>query len=156
MTNGFSRVSQKSQLVVRGWRSHKKLPNDIRQSPAASCASIEFRSRHPDNGLSGYLEACSLTAKSLDSRLWHFRSRTKNFTRKSSATSRSAIFLARTCLVGTVMFPTVSYFSIGQPMTANEVYDLAIEGFLLGSVVAFAMYMAFKFLLGMGWLPSRH
>ena len=61
-----------------------------------------------------------------------------------------------TCLVGTVMFPTVSYFSIGQPMTTNVVYDLAIEGFLLGSVVAFAMYMAFKFLLSMGWLPSRH
>jgi hypothetical protein len=61
-----------------------------------------------------------------------------------------------TCLLGTIMFPLVSYFSVGEPMTVNVVYDLAIEGCLLGSVVAFAMYMAFKFLLAMGWLPSRN
>jgi hypothetical protein len=62
-----------------------------------------------------------------------------------------------TCLLGTLSFPAVTFFQVGdtKTFTANVAYDLAIEGFLLGTVVAFAMYMAFKFLLSMGWLPSR-
>ena len=65
-----------------------------------------------------------------------------------------------TCLVGTIIWPALLYIqdmSIGQTKswTANTVWDLAIMGFLLGSVVAFVLYMTFKFLLAMGWLPSR-
>jgi hypothetical protein len=65
-----------------------------------------------------------------------------------------------TTLIGAVMWPSLLYVQdwlIGQTGTwsANVVYDLAIMGFLLGSVVAFLLYLSFKFLLSMGWLPSR-
>jgi hypothetical protein len=65
-----------------------------------------------------------------------------------------------TTLVGAVSWPLLIYlqdWSDGQTSkwSANVVYDLAVMGFLLGSVVAVLLYLAFKFLLQMGWLPSR-
>ena len=65
-----------------------------------------------------------------------------------------------TCLVGAVMCPLLAYLqdlSIGQAgtWTVDIVYKLAVMGFLLGSVVAVVMYLAFKCLLQIGWLPSR-
>jgi hypothetical protein len=65
-----------------------------------------------------------------------------------------------TTVIGAIMCPLLLYiqdWSAGQTgkWTANVVYDLAVMGFLLGSVVAVAMYLAFKCLLQMGWLPSR-
>jgi hypothetical protein len=65
-----------------------------------------------------------------------------------------------TTVIGAVMWPLLIYlqdWSMGQTSqwSANVVYDLAVMGFLLGSVVAVVMYLAFKFLLSMGWLPSR-
>jgi hypothetical protein len=67
---------------------------------------------------------------------------------------------AATAALGAVMWPLLLYvqdWSIGQTgkWTVNVAYDLAIMGFLLGTVVAVVMYLAFKFLLSMGWLPSR-
>jgi hypothetical protein len=65
-----------------------------------------------------------------------------------------------TALIGAIMWPLLLYiqdWSAGQTgkWTANVVYDLAVMGFLLGTVVAVVMYLGFKFLLAMGWLPSR-
>jgi hypothetical protein len=65
-----------------------------------------------------------------------------------------------TTLVGAIVCPTFLYiqdWSVGQTSTwsGNQVYKLAVMGFLLGSVVAVVMYLAFKCLLQMGWLPSR-
>jgi hypothetical protein len=65
-----------------------------------------------------------------------------------------------TAIVGAFSWPTLLYiqdWSIGQTKswTLNVAYDLAVMGFLLGTVVATVMYLAFKFLLAMGWLPSR-
>ena len=65
-----------------------------------------------------------------------------------------------TTLVGAVMLPVLAFFqdwSIGQASTwtAQIVYKLAVMGFLLGSVVAVIMYLVFKCLLQIGWLPSR-
>ena len=65
-----------------------------------------------------------------------------------------------TTLVGAIAWPTLLYiqdWSAGQTSTwsVNMVYKLAVIGFLLGSVVAVVMYLAFKALLQMGWLPSR-
>jgi hypothetical protein len=81
------------------------------------------------------------------------------YEQKLGLNSFSRLFFATT-LVSTVMMPVVLYVqdaSAGQ--TANwtwgVVINLAVEGFLLGSVVAIIMYLAFKFLLQMGWLPSR-
>lgn len=65
-----------------------------------------------------------------------------------------------TTLVGAIMWPLASYiqdWSDGQTSmwSMNVVYNLAVMGFLLGSIVAVVMYLAFKCLLQMGWLPSR-
>jgi hypothetical protein len=79
----------------------------------------------------------------------------QNFYEEKLSYKSIGYLFGSTCLLGTLLFPIVTYFSVGDKMTANTAYDLAIEGFLLGSVVAFVMYMAFKFLLAMGWLPSR-
>ncbi len=67
---------------------------------------------------------------------------------------------AATTLVGAIAWPLLLYiqdWSAGDTSkwTANVVYDLAVMGFLLGTVVAVVMYLSFKFLLAMGWLPSR-
>ena len=74
---------------------------------------------------------------------------------------KSVSFLfGATSLIGAVMWPLVIYmqdWSAGTTSlwSVNVVTNLAIMGFLLGVVVAFLMFMAFKFLLQMGWLPSR-
>ncbi len=65
-----------------------------------------------------------------------------------------------TALVGAIMWPSLLYLqdlSAGQTSTwsLNVAYDLAVMGFLLGTVVSVVMYLGFKFLLSMGWLPSR-
>jgi hypothetical protein len=67
---------------------------------------------------------------------------------------------AATAIIGAVMWPSLLYlqdWSAGQTSkwSFNVVYDLAVMGFLLGTVVAVVMYLGFKFLLQMGWLPSR-
>jgi hypothetical protein len=68
---------------------------------------------------------------------------------------------AATAIIGAIMWPLLIYlqdWSAGQTSkwSLNVVYDLAVMGFLLGTVVAVLMYLAFKFLLSMGWLPARH
>jgi ABC-type antimicrobial peptide transport system permease subunit len=65
-----------------------------------------------------------------------------------------------TTFIGAVMWPLLLYFqdwSSGQTnlWSINVAFNLAVIGFLLGCVVAVVMYLAFKFLLEMGWLPSR-
>ena len=65
-----------------------------------------------------------------------------------------------TSIIGAVMWPLLLYIqdaSMGQTSkwTFNVVYDLAVMGFLLGTVVSVIMYVGFKFLLSMGWLPAR-
>jgi hypothetical protein len=67
---------------------------------------------------------------------------------------------AATVMIGAVMWPLLLYIqdsSSGDTSkwTFNVVFDWSVIGFLLGSVVAVLMYLAFKFLLSMGWLPSR-
>jgi hypothetical protein len=74
---------------------------------------------------------------------------------------RSLCFLfLYTSLTGMILMPAAIYLqdaSAGQTseLTGHVVLNLAVEGFLLGSVVAVVMFLAFKFLLQMGWLPSR-
>jgi hypothetical protein len=67
---------------------------------------------------------------------------------------------AATTIIGAIMWPLLLYIqdsSVGQTSTwsTNVVFDLAVIGFLLGTVVAVVMYLVFKFFLSMGWLPSR-
>jgi fumarate reductase subunit D len=67
---------------------------------------------------------------------------------------------AATTIIGAVMCPLILFaqdWSDGQTSkwSANMVWDLAVMGFMLGTVVAAVMYVAFKCLLALGWLPSR-
>jgi hypothetical protein len=67
---------------------------------------------------------------------------------------------AATVTIGAILWPLLLYiqdWSIGETAkwTTNVVYDLAVMGFLLGTVVSVVMYLAFKFFLSMGWLPKR-
>jgi hypothetical protein len=62
--------------------------------------------------------------------------------------------------IGALMWPSLIYledWSNGQTShwSLNVACNLGIMGFLLGCVVAVVLYLAFKFLLSMGWLPSR-
>jgi len=65
-----------------------------------------------------------------------------------------------TTVIGAIMWPSLLYLQdwlSGQTSmwSINVAFRLAVIGFLLGSVVAVIMYLLFKFLLEMGWLPSR-
>jgi hypothetical protein len=65
-----------------------------------------------------------------------------------------------TAIVGAVGVPATLYLQDAAAGTTSKwsfdvVTKLAEEGFMLGVVVAVIMYLAFKLLLQLGWLPSR-
>lgn len=65
-----------------------------------------------------------------------------------------------TVMIGAVMWPLLLYIQdlssgAASQWTFNVAFDWSMIGFMLGTVVAVVMYLAFKFLLSMGWLPSR-
>jgi len=65
-----------------------------------------------------------------------------------------------TALVGGVMWPLLRYIQdsssgLSSQWTFNVAFDWSMIGFMVGSMVAVVMYLTFKFLLSMGWLPSR-
>ena len=65
-----------------------------------------------------------------------------------------------TTVVGAVMWPLLIYlqdWSIGQTSlwSVTVGYRLSVMGFLVGNMISVVMYLGFKFLLAMGWLPSR-
>jgi hypothetical protein len=65
-----------------------------------------------------------------------------------------------TIFVGAVMWPLLLYIQdsssgLASQWTFNVAFDWSMIGLMIGSIVAVAMYLAFKFLLSMGWLPSR-
>jgi len=65
-----------------------------------------------------------------------------------------------TALVGAVAVPAVLYMqdaSVGQTRawSFDMVIKLAEEGAMFGCIIAMIMYLAFKLLLQIGWLPSR-
>jgi hypothetical protein len=68
--------------------------------------------------------------------------------------------LLYTALVGTIGVPAALYLLDVQAGTTskwsfNQVAALAEMGMMLGCVVGVIMYLAFKLLLQLGWLPSR-
>ncbi len=77
---------------------------------------------------------------------------------KLSIKSAGYLFLYTT-LVGAVLVPAALYLQDSAAGTTSKwsfdiVMKLSEEGFMLGCIVAIIMYLAFKFLLQMGWLPS--
>jgi len=65
-----------------------------------------------------------------------------------------------TVVIGAIAWPSLIYvedWSNGQTekWSGNVVFDLAVMGFLLGTVVSVVMYLIFKLFLAMEWLPSR-
>jgi hypothetical protein len=81
----------------------------------------------------------------------------QEFYEEKLSTKSLAYLFGATCVFGTVLLPTVTYLQEGNSptFTTNVALNLAIEGFLFGCMVATVMYLAFKFLLSMGWLPAR-
>ena len=78
---------------------------------------------------------------------------------KLNLKSTGYLFLA-TSGVGAIMVPVALFIqdaSAGQASTwtFKVVMNLAVVGCMLGCLVAVIMYLVFKFLLQMGWLPSR-
>jgi hypothetical protein len=69
------------------------------------------------------------------------------------------LFLS-TALVGAIGVPVALYLQdlaagTTSSWTLRVATNLAEEGFMLGVVVAVVMYLGFKLLLQLGWLPSR-
>ena len=69
-------------------------------------------------------------------------------------------FFVATVLIGSVIWPLMLYLmdlSAGSTSawTGKVVGNLMIMGFMLGSVVSVVMNLIFRFLLWIGWLPSR-
>ena len=65
-----------------------------------------------------------------------------------------------TVLMGAIAWPLLNYVDDVQAgltarWNASIVIDWALIGASLGSIVAAVMYLGFKFLLSMEWLPSR-
>jgi len=65
-----------------------------------------------------------------------------------------------TGLTGAIAMPAFLYLQDLQAGTTGTwsvrvVINLAEEGLMLGCAVAVIMYLAFKLLLQLGWLPSR-
>jgi dipeptide/tripeptide permease len=78
---------------------------------------------------------------------------------KLSVKSAGFLFLY-TMLAGAIAMPALIYLLDSQTggtrtWSFRVVFTLAEEGLMLGCVVAVIMYLAFKALLQMGWLPSR-
>jgi len=67
------------------------------------------------------------------------------------------ILLGATVLVGMISFPVLAYYADWSNGTTSKwsgtvAFNLSMMGFLLGSVI---MYLIFKFLISVGWLPKR-
>jgi hypothetical protein len=65
-----------------------------------------------------------------------------------------------TVLIGVIGWPLLFFIQdamlgLGSRWTASIVFDYSVIGGLLGSVVGIAMYLFFKMLLELGWLPKR-
>ena len=68
--------------------------------------------------------------------------------------------LLYTAVVGTIGLPLALYLQDVMAGTTGKwsfvvAMNLAEMGFMLGIVVAVIMYLGFKLLLQLGWLPSR-
>jgi hypothetical protein len=66
-----------------------------------------------------------------------------------------------TALLGAVAVPTALYildFAAGTTggWSFSRVTAVAEVGAMFGCIIAVVMYLAFKLLLQVGWLPSRH
>jgi hypothetical protein len=65
-----------------------------------------------------------------------------------------------TVVIGAILWPLMLFlmdwsYGYASNWTGQVVGRLMIIGFLLGSVVSVVMNFLFRFLLWMGWLPSR-
>jgi len=86
--------------------------------------------------------------------------RDQEFYEEKLSVKSTGILILTTSLVGAVMVPIMLYIqdaSAGQAgsWTFKTVLNVSVVGFLIGCLVAVVMYLGFKFLLQMGWLPSR-
>ena len=86
--------------------------------------------------------------------------RDQQFYEEKLSLKSTGYLMLSTSAFGAIIVPVGLYIqdaAAGQTSswTTKIAVNLAVEGFLLGCVVAMVMYLGFKFLLQMGWLPSR-
>ncbi len=70
-------------------------------------------------------------------------------------------FFFTTSLIGAVALPILAYtmdLSAGSTSSwsTHVFFNLMIIGFMIGTILSMVMNFVFRFLLWMGWLPSRH
>jgi hypothetical protein len=68
--------------------------------------------------------------------------------------------LGVTIVMGAFIAPTFFYLQdvsagLAARWTLNVAFDWALIGMMLGTIISLVMYLGFRFLLSMGWLPSR-
>ena len=86
--------------------------------------------------------------------------RTERFYEQRLSMGSFGYVAGATIAAGTIAFPALFFvqdWSHGQAgrWTLSVVFDWGAMGFLIGMTVAVFMYLFFKFLLEMGWLPTR-
>ena len=84
----------------------------------------------------------------------------KAFYEEKLGLSSFGYLFGATVAIGAIVWPLLLYildWSSGDTSkwTFHVAFNLAVMGFLLGSVVSVFMYLMFKFFLEMGWLPKR-
>jgi len=84
----------------------------------------------------------------------------KYYEEKLSLRSFSYVFGVM-LIIGSISCPLLLYlqdYSAGQAgkWTGQIVFQMSLVGFVLGAVSGTLMYLTFRILLEMGWLPSRN
>jgi hypothetical protein len=86
--------------------------------------------------------------------------RDKEFYEEKLSLKNFYYLIGVTIVMGGIMWPVLLYIQDAQAglsarWSASVAIDWGLVGASLGSVVASVMYLGFKFLLSMEWLPSR-
>jgi hypothetical protein len=84
----------------------------------------------------------------------------RNFYQEKLGWKSFGVLFTTTVIVGAVMTPIMIFmldWSQGQAgkWSISMAIDVSMIGFCLGVIMAVILYFFFKFLLSMGWLPSR-
>ena len=86
--------------------------------------------------------------------------RDKEFYEEKLSIKNFYYLLGVTIIIGGFLWPILFYVQdlmsgLSARWTFNVAFDWSMIGMMLGTLVSTVMYLGFKFLLSMEWLPSR-